>query len=110
MTVQARMKYARMSPKKVVHITRQIQGMIAVEALEYLRFIPRKSARLAAQVLKSAIANAENNHNMNADSLFISRAFSETGPRLKRFNAGPRGQAMPVQKHMCHIFIELEAF
>ena len=64
MEVQALTKYARMSPKKVRDITREIQGLKANEALDMLGFIPRKSARLVAKTLQSALANAENNHNL----------------------------------------------
>jgi large subunit ribosomal protein L22 len=64
MEVQALTRYARMSPKKMRDISRIVQGRKAVEAVEYLSLIPRKSARLIAKTLKSAIANAENNNNL----------------------------------------------
>ena len=62
MQVQAYTKYARMSPRKVREVTQAIQGRNAAEAVEVLRFIPRKSARLVSKTLQSAIANAENNN------------------------------------------------
>ena len=74
MQVQAYTKYARMSPIKVRDITRAIQGRNAAEAVEILRFIPRKSARLVSKTLKSAIANAENNNNLSSDALTIQSA------------------------------------
>ncbi len=107
MEVQALTRYARMSPKKMRDISRVIQGRKAVEAAEYLTLIPRKSAKLIAKTLKSAIANAENNNNLSADSLTVKLALIECGPVLKRFKAGARGTAMPRRKKMSHIRIVL---
>ncbi|MCX6956852.1 MAG: 50S ribosomal protein L22 [Verrucomicrobia bacterium] len=107
MEVQALTRYARMSPKKMREVSRIVQGRKAAEALEYLALIPRKSAKLIAKTLKSAIANAENNNNLSADSLTIKFALIENGPVLKRFKAGARGTAMPRRKKMSHIRIVL---
>ena len=107
MEVQALTRYARMSPKKVREITRIIQGRPASAALDYLNLIPRKSARLIAKTLKSAIANAENNANLSAASLVVKSAVAENGPVLKRFKAGARGTAMHRRKKMTHIRIIL---
>lgn len=107
MEVQALTRYARMSPKKMREVTRIIQGRKAAEAVDYLALIPRKSARLIAKTLRSAIANAENNNNLQADSLTIKFALIDNGPVLKRFKAGARGTAMPRRKKMSHIRIVL---
>ena len=109
MEVQALTRYARMSPKKVREVTRQIQGRKAPAAVDLLTLIPRKSARLVLKTLKSAIANAENNPkvNLTADQLIVFRALVENGPVLRRFKAGPRGSAMPRRKKMSHIRIVL---
>jgi large subunit ribosomal protein L22 len=107
MEVQALTRYAHMSPKKVREVARTIQGRKAPEAVEYLTLIPRKSARLIVKTLKSAIANAENNENLSADSLTVKSAIVENGPVLKRFKAGARGTAMPRRKKMSHIRIIL---
>jgi len=96
-----------MSPKKVREVARTIQGRKAPEAVDYLTLIPRKSARLLVKTLKSAIANAENNNNLSADSLVVKSAVVENGPVLKRFKAGARGSAMPRRKKMSHIRIVL---
>lgn len=96
-----------MSPKKMRDISRIIQGRKAAEAADYLALIPRKSARLIAKTLKSAIANAENNSNLSADALTVKSAVIENGPVLKRFKAGARGSAMPRRKKMSHIRIVL---
>jgi large subunit ribosomal protein L22 len=107
MEVQALTRYARMSPKKVREVVRTIQGRKANDAVDFLTLIPRKSARLIVKTLKSAIANAENNNNLSADSLVVKSALVENGPVLKRFKAGARGTAMPRRKKMSHIRIVL---
>jgi large subunit ribosomal protein L22 len=107
MEVQALYRNARMSPKKVREVARTIQGRKAVEAVSYLELVPRKSARLIVKTLKSAIANAENNNNLAADTLTVKFAIIENGPVLKRFKAGARGTAMPRRKKMSHIRIVL---
>jgi large subunit ribosomal protein L22 len=107
MEIQALTRNARMSPKKVREVARTIQGRPAPEAVEYLALIPRKSARLLVKTLRSAIANAENNSNLSADSLVVKSAVVENGPVLKRFKAGARGTAMPRRKKMSHIRIVL---
>jgi len=107
MEVQALTRYARMSPKKVREVARTIQGRKAPDAVDLLTLIPRKSARLIVKTLKSAIANAENNNNLSADTLVVKSAIVENGPVLKRFKAGARGTAMPRRKKMSHIRIIL---
>lgn len=107
MEIQALTRNARMSPKKVREVARQIQGRKVPDAVDLLTLIPRKSARLIAKTLKSAIANAENNNNLSADDLVVARALVENGPVLRRFRAGPRGSAMPRRKKMSHIRIVL---
>jgi len=107
MEIQAVTKYVRMSPKKVREVANEIQGQNATVALSNLQFIPRKSARLIAKTLKSAVANAENNNNLSSDSLVVHRALVEAGPVLKRFRAGARGSAKPIKKRTSHIRIVL---
>jgi large subunit ribosomal protein L22 len=107
MEIQALTRYARMSPKKMREIARVIQGRRAPEAVEYLALIPRKSARIVSLTLRSAMANAENNANLSADSLFIKSAVVENGPVLKRFKAGAKGTAMPRRKKLSHVRIVL---
>ena len=107
MQVQAYTKYARMSPVKVREITRAIQGRNAAEAVEMLRFIPRKSARLVSKTLQSAIANAENNNNLSSDTLTIESATVQQGPAFKRFRPVARGSAHPYKKRTSNIRIVL---
>ena len=107
MDVLATTKYARMSPAKVGEVTRLIHGKGAAEALELLRAIPRKSARLIEKTLKSAIANATNNAKLAADVLVVKEAVANEGPRLKRFQPKARGSAGPIIKRLSHIRIVL---
>jgi large subunit ribosomal protein L22 len=107
MQIQAYTKYARMSPRKLRDVAREIQGRNAAEALDLLSFIPRKSARLLRKTLRSAVANAENNENLVADNLTVHRAIVEEGPQLKRFRPVARGAAHPYSKHTSHIRIVL---
>ena len=107
MEVSAITRYARMSPQKVGEVTRMIHGKSASEALEMLRFIPRKSARMIEKTLKSAIANATNNAKLAAAELRVKSAVANEGPRLKRFQPKARGSAGPIIKRTSHIEIVL---
>jgi len=107
MEVKAITKHARMSPAKVGEVTRMIQGLSASRALEVLRFVPRKSARMVEKTLKSAIANATNNAKLGADTLRVKEAVANEGPRLKRWQPKARGSAGPIIKRTSHIQIIL---
>ena len=96
-----------MSPSKVGEVTRMIQGQSASRALEVLRFVPRKSARLIEKTLKSAIANATNNAKLAPDALTVKQAVANEGPRLKRWQPKARGSAGPILKRTSHIRIVL---
>ena len=107
MEVKALTKFARMSDKKVREISREIQGLNAAEALEILKLVPRKSARLVAKTLASAIANAENNNGLSAANLTIKSAIVIQGVAFKRFRPVARGSAHPIRKRTSHISIVL---
>lgn len=107
MEVKAITKFARMTPQKVRDVARQIQGLPALQAVDLLRFIPRKSARLLLKTLNSAIANAENNNNLSSKDLVVSAATVGQGPVLKRFRPSAKGSAHPIRKSTSHITIVL---
>lgn len=109
MEFQAITRYARMSPKKVREVANTITGRSALDAVDLLTIIPRKSAQLINKTLKSAIANAENHEKtpVAADNLVVKYSIVEEGPVLKRFKAGARGTAKPRRKKMSHIRIVL---
>jgi len=107
MEVQASHRFARMSAFKVRDVTREIQGRPVAAALDIVGFSPKKAAFLVQKTLKSAIANAENNHNLRADKLVVKEAVAGEGPTIKRFIPKARGSAGPIRKRTCHIFITL---
>lgn len=107
MEVQAITRYVRMSPQKVREVTRQIQGLNALQAQAILAVVPRKSARLVAKTLKSALANAENNLGLKPETLRVKEAMTGTAPSFKRFTPKARGSAGPVIKRNCHIKVIL---
>lgn len=107
MDVTALTKYSRISPKKAREVSREIVGLPANEALDLLRFIPRKAARLFYKTLHSAIANAENNHSLASDDLVVKSAIVEEGPAFKRFKPVARGSAHPIRKRTSHLRIVL---
>jgi large subunit ribosomal protein L22 len=107
MEVHAITRNARMSAQKVREVVRQIQGLPAEHAAAVLQVIPRKSARLVAKTLKSAMANAENNNNLRPDTLRVKEAVVGTATTMKRFIPKARGSAGPILKRSCHIKIVL---
>jgi large subunit ribosomal protein L22 len=107
MDVKAEHRFAKISAFKVREVTREIQGMPAEQALEIVRLIPKKSARLISKVLASAIANAENNNNLRAASLVIKQAIAGEGPTMKRMHTRARGAGARINKRTAHIKITL---
>ena len=107
MQVKSSYKFARISAFKAREVTRAIQGLPATDALDILRFTPKKAALLVIKTLKSAIANAENNNNLNAASLVIQEAIVGEGPTFKRSQPKARGSAGPIRKRTSHIRITL---
>ncbi len=107
MEVKAIYRNFRMSPQKMREVVRQIQGLPARQAESVLQFVPRKSARAVLKTLKSAIANAENNHKLNADTLIVREAVAQHSIRRRHFIPKARGSAGPIVKRYCHIRIVL---
>ncbi len=96
-----------MSAQKMHEVVRQVQGLPALEAMAILSVLSRKSARVVAKTLKSAIANAENNLKLKPETLHIKEAVAGTGTALKRFIPKARGSAGPIRKRRCNIKIVL---
>lgn len=107
MEVKSTYKYARISPKKARDVARAIQGMPVSDALDVLAYTPRKAAQLVGKTLKSAVANAENNHELVADELTIKEATVGDGPTFKRFKPRARGSAGAIRKRTSHLYIVL---
>src|ERR1700677_29158 len=107
MDVKAEHRFAKISAFKVREVTREIQGLPAGQALEIVRLIPKKSARLIGKVLASAIANAENNNNLRVENLIIKQAVAGEGPTMKRMHTRARGSGARINKRTAHIKIIL---
>ncbi|MBP9014984.1 MAG: 50S ribosomal protein L22 [Candidatus Atribacteria bacterium] len=105
MEVKATAKYLRISPRKARQAVDLIRGKSAPEALATLQFIPKKAARMVYKVLKSAVANAENNYNMDVDQLIVSQAFVDQGPTLKRMRPRAMGRGYLIRKRTSHITV-----
>ena len=107
MQVRSTYRFARISAFKAREVTREIQGLPASDALDLLRFVPKKAAGLVRKTLTSAIANAENNNNLNVSNLVVQEAVVGEGPTSKRFQPKARGSAGPIRKRTSHIRIIL---
>ena len=94
-----------MSAQKVREVVRQIQGMNALQAQAVLAVVPRKSARLVAKTLKSALANAENNNRLEVENLFVNTGTVDQGPTTKGWIPRARGRASAIHKKTSHITI-----
>ncbi len=98
-------KYVRLSPLKVRRVVRLIRGRPVAEAQALLRFTPSRAARLVEKVLKSAVANAENNLELERDALVVARAYVDEGPSTKRVQARARGRADIVTRRSSHVTV-----
>ncbi len=105
--VQAVAKWVRTSPRKARLVVEHIRGRRVPEARTVLAFTTRAAARDVEKVLRSAIANAEANHGLIGDELYVSAAFVDEGPTLKRWRARARGRAARIRKHTCHITVKV---
>jgi large subunit ribosomal protein L22 len=105
MQIQSTTKYAHISAFKAREVAREIQGLPVATALDIVAFSPKKAAALIAKTLKSAVANAENNANLRADTLVVKEATIGEGPTAKRFQPKARGSAGPILKRSSHIRI-----
>jgi len=105
MEARAHMKYARISPRKVLIVCDIIRGKDTKTAKAILMQTPKAAAELMLKLLGSAVANAENNHNMDPDNLFVSETYATPGPTLKRIRPQARGRAYRISKRTSHITI-----
>lgn len=108
MEARAIAKYIRISPLKVNYIAREIRGKNVDEALAILKFTPKRGAKELEKVLKSAIANAENNFDLDKDNLYVKEAYANDGPTMKRWRPRSQGRAYPILKRSSHIGIVVE--
>ncbi len=107
--VRAVAKYVRMSAQKVRLVTDLVRGMDVQEALDVLQFTPKAAAYEVRKVVRSAVANAEENYGLSPDELYIAEIYADEGPTLKRGRAGARGRYKPLLKRSAHITVVLSA-
>jgi large subunit ribosomal protein L22 len=107
MQVNAKLRYARISPQKARLVADQIRGKSVAEALQILQFSPKKGAHMVRKVLDSAIANAEHNNGADIDELKISAVMIDQGPTLKRFRARAKGRGNRILKPTSHITVQV---
>jgi large subunit ribosomal protein L22 len=107
MEVAATAKYVRISPTKARDLAREIKGLPVPAALKVTEFNSRKAAFYIGKTLKSAIANAENNEVLSAESLYVKEALINEGPTMRRFWPRSRGMVSPIRKQSSHITVVL---
>jgi large subunit ribosomal protein L22 len=107
----AKHRFARITARKAGRIADLIRGRDVNEALELLQFTPNRGAAFYAKVVKSAVANASQDENVNVNRLFVCEARADVGPLLNnrlRFRPGPQGRAMPFAKRLSHLTIKVK--
>jgi large subunit ribosomal protein L22 len=105
--VRAEARYVRTAPRKAQLVVDQIRGRSVPEARTILAFMTRDAAKDVELVLRSAVANAEANHGLDGDDLYVANAFVGAGPTLRRWRARARGRVARIRKRTCHITIAL---
>jgi large subunit ribosomal protein L22 len=109
MEARATSKYIRVSPQKARLVVDLIRGKNAGEAINILRFTKKRASHEIAKILRSAISNAEQkSEHLDVDRLFVSRAYVNEGPRMKRIRPAPMGRAYRYQRRMSHITVVVE--
>ncbi len=105
MEARAQLKYARIAPRKVQIVCDLIRGKDTKTAMAILMQTPKAASEIMIKLLKSACANAENNHEMDPDNLYVSETFANPGPILKRIQPRAQGRAFRINKRTSHITI-----
>lgn len=108
MEARAVLKYARISPRKVKIVIDLIRNKPVGTALAILQHTPKAASEILEKLLKSAIANAENNHEMDVEKLYISEVYANQGPTLKRIRPRAQGRAFRIRKRTSHITLVLK--
>ena len=103
----ATLRFARISARKVKIVADLIRGKKVDEALAIVKFTPKASSEMIEKLLKSAIANAENNHGMNRGNLIVSEIYANQGPTMKRIRPAAKGSAVRIRKRTSHITIKV---
>lgn len=104
----AKLSYARIPVQKACFVLDAIRGKDVQSALGILTYNPRYASGVVKKLLESAVANAENNNNMQADKLYVAECFAGEGPIMKRIHPRAQGRAYRIFKRMCHITVVLD--
>ncbi|MFZ5975391.1 MAG: 50S ribosomal protein L22 [Bacillota bacterium] len=104
----AKARFVRISPRKVKIVIDLIRGKSVAEAQAILMYTPKAASPIVEKLLRSAVANAENNMDLNRDSLYVAEVFADQGPTLKRYMPRARGSASRIRKRTSHITIILD--
>lgn len=107
METRAVLKYARISPQKVRKVIPAAKGKPVEAALDSLKFMPQKAAGIVEKIMRSAIANADQNPDIDVDALVVRNIYADQGPTLKRFRARARGRGTRILKRTAHITVIL---
>jgi large subunit ribosomal protein L22 len=105
--VRAEAKWVRISPRKARVVAQHVRGRSVPEARTVLAFTQRAAAHEIDKVLRSAVANAEANHNLRGDDLYVLACTVDEGPTIKRWRARARGRVARIRKRTCHITVKL---
>ncbi len=108
MEARAYLRYVRISPRKVQIVLDLIRNQPVDKAMAILKHTPKAASEHLEKLLKSAIANAENNNNMNKETLYVSECFVSPGPTLKRIRPRAQGRAFQILKRTSHITLALK--
>ena len=105
---RAQLKFARISARKVKIVADLVRGKNVDEALAIVKFTPKAASEIVEKLLKSAIANAENNHGMKSNKLYVAEIYANQGPTLRRIRPAAKGSAVRIRKRTSHITIVLK--
>ena len=109
MQARARLRYIRISPRKARLVADLVRRLQVEQAINTLRFVQKRGARIIMKLLKSAVANAEQNPQIkDIDRLYVREIYVDDGPTMKRFRTAPMGRAMRVRKRTSHITVILD--
>ena len=108
MEVRAITKFIRLSPRKVRLVVDQIRGKGVEEALNILKFTPKRSALIVSKTLRTAVANAESTQSVDVDQLYVKRANVDEAGMWKRFTPRAQGRATRIRKRLSHVTIVLD--
>ncbi|MGV8145265.1 MAG: 50S ribosomal protein L22 [Alkaliphilus sp.] len=108
MEAKAIARYIRIAPRKAQLVVDLVRGKKVDEALAILKFTPKAAAQVVYKLIHSAAANAENNHDLDREKLFIAEIYANQGPTMKRFRPRAMGRATTIRKRTSHIGVVLK--